>query len=63
MDWKSGWDTGPGKDGFHGLFQELGTIFHAAQPFMRPSFDEGKSESERAFKRRLAGVIRRALRG
>lgn len=31
--------VGPTKDFFYGLFQEYGTIHHAAQPFMRPAFD------------------------
>lgn len=37
---------GPTKDAFHGLFQELGTSRHAAQPFLRPSFDERKESSK-----------------
>lgn len=28
-----------GDDFFYGLFQEFGTAFHPAQPFMRPAFD------------------------
>lgn len=31
--------VGPTKDFFYGLFQEYGTVHHAAQPFMRPAFD------------------------
>lgn len=31
---------GPTADAFHGLFQELGTPHHAAQPFLRPALDE-----------------------
>ena len=58
---RSEWDTGPGL--FYGMFQELGTIFHSAQPFMRPSIDGGKGTAERAFVRRLIRGIRRALRG
>lgn len=30
---------GPTKDFYYGLFQELGTIHHAAHAFMRPAFD------------------------
>lgn len=33
-------DIGPTKDAFYGMFQELGTVRHAAQPFMRPTLDE-----------------------
>lgn len=31
--------VGPRKDFFYGIFQEYGTRFHGAQPFMRPAFD------------------------
>ena len=37
--------VGPTKGFFYGLFQEYGTVHHAAQPFMRPAFD---SESSKA---------------
>jgi len=33
--------VGPEKQFFYGFFQEYGTAFHGAQPFMRPAFDEG----------------------
>jgi HK97 gp10 family phage protein len=32
---------GPSKGFAYGLPQEYGTIHHAAQPFMRPAFDQG----------------------
>lgn len=32
--------VGPGKEQFWGLFQEFGTVRHAAQPFLRPAIDE-----------------------
>ena len=31
--------VGPSKDAFWGLFQEYGTVHHAAQPFARRAFD------------------------
>lgn len=33
-------DIGPTKEAFYGMFQELGTVRHAAHPFMRPTMDE-----------------------
>ena len=59
----SEWMTGPWSKTFWGLFQELGTIFHAAQPFMRPALDEGKVPAQQAFAARLGRGIRLALRG
>lgn len=37
--------VGPEKRFFYGLFQELGTAFHAAQPFARPAFDAVSHQS------------------
>lgn len=37
--------VGPTKGFYYGSFQEFGTRYHAAQPFMRPAFDE---EGEKA---------------
>lgn len=31
--------VGPSSDFYHGVFQELGTVHHGAQAFMRPAFD------------------------
>lgn len=45
---------GPSKKAFYGKFQELGTRRHAAQPFLRPAFDERKDEA--------MGIIRDELR-
>ena len=57
---KSGseWDTGHKGGAFRGLFLELGTIFMAAQPFMRPAFDAGKPTAIDAFKKRVLRVMR-----
>jgi HK97 gp10 family phage protein len=32
--------VGPSPDGFHGLFQEFGTLHHPPQPFLRPALDK-----------------------
>lgn len=45
--------VGPGRKAFHGMFQELGTAHHAAQPFMRPEFDESQEE--------VIGIVRESL--
>lgn len=50
---------GPKRNVFYGMFQELGTQHHGAQPFMRPAFDQEKDEAVRAF----GEVIRNALVG
>ena len=34
--------VGPTRDVFYGRFQELGTVYHGAQPFLRPAFDATK---------------------
>lgn len=34
--------VGPTKEAFWGIFQELGTPHHAAQPFLRPALDENE---------------------
>ncbi|MDX1388471.1 MAG: HK97 gp10 family phage protein [Acidobacteriota bacterium] len=31
--------VGPEEEDFYGIFQELGTKYHAAQPFLEPAFD------------------------
>jgi HK97 gp10 family phage protein len=51
-------DVGPDKGGFHGMFQELGTIDMPPNPWMRPTFDEDKDRALNVFKRKLsAGLI------
>ena len=42
---------------FYGMFQELGTRFHAAHPFLRPAFD---NESENAV-RMIAAELKRGI--
>ena len=36
--------VGPDRDHFHALFAEFGTKHHAAQPFLRPAWDENKAQ-------------------
>lgn len=49
--------VGPTRSGFYGSFQELGTKHHAAQPFLRPSFDSNVQPSLRI----LAAAVWREL--
>src|SRR5690606_13750740 len=48
---------GPTKDAFYGLFQELGTSHHRAQPFLRPALEAKKDEAQR----RAAAVLRAGI--
>ena len=48
-DTKLEMEIGPVKQAFYALFQEFGTHFQAAQPFMRPAFEEHKEEVMEAF--------------
>jgi HK97 gp10 family phage protein len=41
--------VGPVKEAFYALFQEFGTKFQEAQPFMRPAYEEHKEEVLAAF--------------
>jgi HK97 gp10 family phage protein len=45
--------VGPLKGFFYGHFQEWGTVRHAAQPFMRPAFEQNKERSLTIIKDRL----------
>lgn len=36
---------GPSRKGFYGVFQEKGTSHHRPQSFLRPAFDDKKSEA------------------
>lgn len=55
--------VGPTVKVFWGLFQEIGTAFHAAQPFMRPAFDSNVRKSQRIVAIEAWNAIRRALHG
>lgn len=37
--------VGPAREFYYGLFQEFGTSFHGAQPFVRPAFDGAVSRT------------------
>ncbi|MFW6079534.1 MAG: HK97-gp10 family putative phage morphogenesis protein [Gemmatimonadota bacterium] len=55
--------TGPSREAFHGLFQEIGTAHHAAQPFLRPAFDAMQAEVQRRTAERLGENLERVGRG
>lgn len=57
------WRVGASKQGFHGMFQERGTIHMAAQPWIRPAFDAGKLTATHIAQRLLRANIGRSLRG
>ncbi len=50
-------DVGPEQTAFYGRFQELGTVHHAAQPFMRPALDE----NDEAIVDAVAGVVEQII--
>lgn len=52
---------GPSRKGFVGGFQEFGTAYHAAQPFLRPAFDEKQEEAIRIMGQELAEGIAKEL--
>jgi HK97 gp10 family phage protein len=41
--------VGPSKKAYYGIFQEFGTRFMKAQPFMRPAFEQTKDQVLDAF--------------
>lgn len=47
-------------EAFYGKFQELGTAHMRPHPFLRPAFDEQKSQAERGVKEVLGDHIRTA---
>lgn len=36
---------GPTRSTFYGIFQEFGTAFHPAQPFLQPALDQSQAEA------------------
>jgi HK97 gp10 family phage protein len=54
------WKSKKKGDPFYGLFQEFGTAKQAAQPFMRPAFDQTKEAALKAMQDTLAKRIARA---
>lgn len=66
-DYEVRWKAKRKGDPFYGLFQEFGTAHHAAQPFMRPAFDQTKEDALQAMqdtlKKRIAAAAKRAAKG
>ena len=54
------WKSKKKSDPFYGLFQEFGTAKQAAQPFMRPAFDQTKESALKVMQDTLAKRIARA---
>lgn len=54
--------VGPHKDAWYGLFQEYGTVNHAAQPFLRPAYDEQKRNVQRRMRDDLRARIRQVAK-
>lgn len=52
---------GPSRKEFHGGFNEFGTAHMAAQPFLRPAFDEMQAEALRILGEDLAEGIEREM--
>lgn len=56
--------VGPaGRDAWRAHFIEFGTIYSAAQPFIRPAFDVAQGEMVKAISRRMETSIRNAAKG
>lgn len=59
--------VGIGEDEFYGVFQELadefGGVHHAAQPFLRPAYDENRRQTVEIVRRELAKAVKREARG
>jgi HK97 gp10 family phage protein len=57
---------GPSKQGFYGLFQEIGTAHHHAQPFLQPAFDAKIQEATAVIgyflKRQIESQVKRQNR-
>lgn len=50
--------VGPSEDAFYGIFQEVGTAHHAAQPFLRPAIDENGDRAIAAAAAEVEKLIR-----
>lgn len=55
--------TGPSGRAWYGFFQEFGTRFHPAHPFLRPAFDGNRRRALRTARQRFWALLRRAARG
>lgn len=49
--------VGPTRDGAHAHLQELGTVHHGAQPFLRPAFDEQRGRATELIRQDLEQLI------
>lgn len=54
-------EVGPAAPFFYGFFQEVGTAFHPAKPFLRPAFDSMKGRSLNIVRSALWAEIRKRL--
>lgn len=52
--------VGPTVQAFYGMFQEFGTAYHGAKPFLRPAFDSQVELSLSLFKDELTDEIEKA---
>jgi len=52
--------VGPTQSAFYGVFQEFGTAHHAAQPFMRPTWDALKNSMLTTIAETLAAEIEKS---
>ncbi len=52
--------VGPSRKAFYGLFQEFGTRFHSARPFLRPAFDNNVEKAIKVIGIKLGKDIERA---
>lgn len=55
-------DIGPSKDEFYGFFQEFGTAFMPAQPFLKPAFEAKQAQAQKAIEDGLKAAIEKALK-
>lgn len=67
VQWTRGQDTaalhvGMNKDAWYGMLQETGTVYHPAQPFLRPALDETKDDVVDEIRDHLRASILRGVR-
>lgn len=53
---------GPSDDAWYGIFPEIGTSTSPAQPYLRPSFDEGKEPAKQQIADQLRGEVERVAK-
>lgn len=52
---------GPARKGFYGTFEEFGTAYIAADPFLRPAFDEERDAALKIIGETLASEFEKAF--